>query len=297
MVRCDRCRAAYLDPRPAPAAIGAAYARYFPRAQAAEASEPASGWREGLRNGYLNRGYGYSFQPANGLGRFVLPLFPKRRWHAALTIRELPKPARPRLLDVGFGDASFLRRMQAAGWEVAGLELDPNAVEAARRVGLEAAHGTLEDAVYEPDSFDAITLSHVIEHLHDPVAALEACARLLRPDGVLWLATPNFDSPGHRRFRRDWFGLDPPRHLVLFNRDVLEQALARAGFERPTWLRSYRGELVVAGSQALAEDRDAATAWTPGTWRLRNLARAFDVAAALRPEWGEELVAIVRKSA
>jgi SAM-dependent methyltransferase len=227
----------------------------------------------------------------------VLPLFPKRRWHAALTIRELPKPAgRPRLLDVGFGDASFLSRMQAAGWEVAGLELDPNAVEAARSVGLEAAQGTLEDAAYEPGSFDAITLSHVIEHLHDPVAALATCSRLLRSGGVLWLATPNFDSPGHRRFRRDWFGLDPPRHLVLFNRDALERALARTGFERPTWLRSYRGELVVAGSQALAEGRDAATAWTPETWRLRNLARAFDVAAALRPEWGEELVVIARES-
>jgi SAM-dependent methyltransferase len=226
----------------------------------------------------------------------VLPVFPKRRWSAAATVRELPKRAgRPRLLDVGFGDASFLRAMGAAGWEVAGLEFDPKAVEAARDLGLEVAEATLETAPYEPGSFDAITLSHVIEHLHDPVAALKTCFRLLRPGGMLWLATPNLDSPGHRRFGANWFGLDPPRHLVLFNRRALERALGAAGFGPPEWLRSYRGELVVAASEA--EGEEAAMAWTPRSRRSRMRARVYDAAAALRPEWGEELVALVRKPA
>ena len=296
LVRCGSCRAGYLDPRPTRDAIGAAYANYFARGQAADAPAPASSWREALRNGYLNRRFGYSFRPASRLGPFVLPLFPKRRWSAAAKVRELPRPsARPQLLDVGFGDASFLRAMRGAGWEVAGLEPDPAAVDAARGLGLEVAQGTLETAPYEPASFDAITLSHVIEHLHDPVRALRTCFTLLRPSGVLWLATPNVDSPAHRRFRDHWFGLDPPRHLVLFSRSALDQSLGVAGFARPTWLRSYRGELVVAASEALAEGRDAASAWTPRSRRSRNLARAFDVAAALRPEWGEELAVIARK--
>jgi SAM-dependent methyltransferase len=295
LIRCGSCRCAYLDPRPTRETIAAAYVTYFPREESGPRQTPPR-WREALRNGYLNRRFGYAFSPASRLGPLVVPLFRKRRWNAALTVRELAKPpGQSQLLDVGFGDAAFLRAMRAAGWQVRGLEPDAGAVEAARNAGLDIERGTLEGASFEAGSFDAITLSHVIEHLHDPVAALETCFRLLRPNGVLWLATPNIDSPAHRRFGRDWFGLDPPRHLVIFSRIALHDALGAAGFVRPRWSRSYRGELVVAASEALAAGRDAAASWTPHSRRLRNLARAYDLAAALRPEWGEELVALAER--
>src|SRR5207249_9170231 len=134
------------------------------------------------------------------------------------------------------------------------------AVTTARAAGLDAMVGTIESAPYPPESFEAITLSHVIEHLHDPVGALRACARLLRRDGMLWLATPNLDSPGHHRFGRDWFGLDPPRHLVLFGLDGLGRALEQEGFEKVRHPRTFRAEVVLAGSEALATGRDAASA-------------------------------------
>jgi SAM-dependent methyltransferase len=230
--RCASCRCAYLDPRPTRESIASAYATYFPRATADAGNESAAGWRAALWNGYLNRRYGYSFRPAARAGALILPLFPKRRWHAESTVRGLAKPRQPaRLLDVGFGDASFLRAMQRAGWEVAGLEPDPAAVGAARETGLHVEQGSLEEAPFEPRSFDAITLSHVVEHLHDPVSSLRACLELLRPRGVLWVATPNLEGRGHQRFGRDWFGLDPPRHLVLFTRRGLERALE--GLMRP----------------------------------------------------------------
>jgi 2-polyprenyl-3-methyl-5-hydroxy-6-metoxy-1,4-benzoquinol methylase len=254
--------------------------------------------RERLRRGYLNSRYGYSLHHASRFGAAVLPLFPKRRWNAALMVRGLPKPpGRPRLLDVGFGDASFLRFMDAAGWDAAGLEVDQAAVSAARSAGLQVAVGTLEDALYEPESFDAITLSHVIEHLHDPVGSLQACFRLLRGNGVLWLATPNLDSPGHRRFGRHWFGLDPPRHLVLFDLRTIDQTLRKAGFVEIRHTRTYRAELVLAGSEALATKRDATSSQTPVSPKLRRLARLFDLAAAVHPKFGEELVAVARKPA
>jgi 2-polyprenyl-3-methyl-5-hydroxy-6-metoxy-1,4-benzoquinol methylase len=295
--RCGSCGCAYLDPRPTRASIGAAYRRYFPRSAELDSAPPTAYWREALWNGYLNQRYGYSFRPASRLGAFVLPLFRKRRWNAALTIRELAKPpGRPRLLDVGFGDGSFLRFMSAAGWQVSGIEADPKAVEAGQASGLDVTRGDLEDPPYDAGAFDAITLSHVLEHLHDPTAALASCGRLLRPEGVLWLATPNLDSPGHRRFGASWFGLDPPRHLVLFNRSALGRALAMAGFAVGRWARAYRAELVLAGSEALAAGGDAAAARAPDSARLRRLARVYDVGAALRPAWGEELVALARKA-
>jgi 2-polyprenyl-3-methyl-5-hydroxy-6-metoxy-1,4-benzoquinol methylase len=295
--RCESCRCAYLDPRPTRESIGVAYSRYF--ARSVEEPPPPHGadrLREGLRNGYLNGRYGYALEPAHRIGRVVMPLFPRRRWNAALTVRGLRKPpGGPRLLDVGFGDGSFLRFMRAAGWDVSGLELDEQAVSAARSAGIDAKAGTLEHAPYAPASFDAITLSHVIEHVHDPIRALEAALRLLRGDGVLWLATPNLDSPGSQRFGANWFGLDPPRHLVLFNVGAIRYALATAGFVGVSHPRTYRAALVLAGSEALATGGDAASATTPESPKLRRLASALDVAAAASPRLGEELVVVARK--
>jgi SAM-dependent methyltransferase len=248
-------------------------------------------------NGYLNGRYRCSFRSAARLGIVVLPLFWKRRWHAAMLVRGLRKPpGRPRVLDVGFGDASFLRTMRAGGWDTAGIEINEAAVAAARSSGLDVALCAVEEAPFEAESFDAITLNHVIEHLHDPVGSLRACFRLLRRNGVLWLATPNIDSPGSRRFERSWFGLDPPRHLVLFDIRSLDHVLSKAGFVEVRHRRAHRAELVFAGSEALATGRDATSARSPVSPKLRRIARVFDLAVALHPAFGEELVAVARKS-
>ena len=77
-----------------------------------------------------------------------------------------------------------------------------------------------------------ITLSHVIEHVHNPVALLKVCRRLLKPTGQLWLETPNIDGAGHRQYMKNWRGLEPPRHLVLFNSQSLAKALFASGFAR-----------------------------------------------------------------
>lgn len=84
------------------------------------------------------------------------------------------------------------------------------------------------DAVNE--RYDVITLSHVIEHVGDPNDALLRLQGALKPGGRLWLETPNLGSLGYRLFGRNWRGLEPPRHLVLFNPRSLRESLARAGF-------------------------------------------------------------------
>jgi SAM-dependent methyltransferase len=154
---------------------------------------------------------------------------------------------------------------------------------------------SVDEAPHPADSFDAVTLSHVIEHLHDPVESLAACLRLLKPGGQIWVATPNVEGLGHRRFGRDWFGLDPPRHLVIFTRRALDRALRSAGFESRSFLRTYRGQMIVAASEAIACEGEPLTALRPASWSSRWSARAFDAAAALRPEWGEELVALAAR--
>jgi SAM-dependent methyltransferase len=254
--------------------------------------------RRGIWNGYLNRRFGYAFSPEFRLAGSLLWLFPKRRWGAEMTVRHLARKGHtPRLLDVGFGRGEFLRSMRENGWQVQGLEPDQGAVEASRAEGLDVQQGLIDDAPYPAESFDAITLSHVIEHLHEPVVSLTVCNRLLKSGGVLWIASPNIASRAHRCFGREWFGLDPPRHLVIFTRSSLERALLRAGFEEVSFRRTYRGQMMVAASEAIAGEGDALSALRPASRASRLLGRALDFGAALRPEWGEELIALARKPA
>jgi 2-polyprenyl-3-methyl-5-hydroxy-6-metoxy-1,4-benzoquinol methylase len=65
----------------------------------------------------------------------------------------------------------------------------------------------LEDQAFDAGSFDMVTMSHVIEHVHDPAAVLRECRRILAPDGVLLLATPNARSWGHAVFRSGYVAL------------------------------------------------------------------------------------------
>jgi SAM-dependent methyltransferase len=249
-----------------------------------------------VRNGYLDRRYGYSFEPHSRLAGMLLWLFPKRRWNADLTVRHLRHSgAAPKLLDVGFGRGDFLLAMRESGWEPHGIEPDAADVAAAREQGLAVQQGAVDELPYPDDTFDAVTLSHVVEHLHDPVVSLAECLRVLKPCGAIWIATPNVASPAHRRFGRDWFGLDPPRHLVIFTRRGLDLALRRAGFEQPSFRSTYRGQLMVAASEALAVGGEPMTSLRPRSARGRMLGRALDTAAALRAEWGEELIVLARK--
>jgi len=291
--QCDSCGCAYLDPRPTRESVGRAYGPY-PTAPAV--IEAAHGFRHQVRNGYLNSRYGYGFEPASAAAGALLWLFPKRRWNADLVVRHLPRtgPA-PKLLDVGFGRGDFLLAMRESGWDVYGIEPDADSAAAARANGISAEQGTLDDAPYAPESFDAITLSHVIEHLHDPVHSLEACQGLLKPGGILWAATPNIDSPGRHRLGRDWLGLDPPRHLVIFTRRGLDQALQRAGFEAVSFRRTYRAQLIIAASEEVRDGGEPLTALRPRSAGSRMLGRAFDAAAAVRREWGEELLVTALK--
>jgi SAM-dependent methyltransferase len=283
---CLDCGSACLDPRPTKEAIGLAYERYFgaERPLEAPAGAAVSRLRARIVNGHLNAAFGYDLEPAAALGRLV-PLLPKRRWRAEWSVRHLRKPAgRPRLLDVGCGTGEFLVRMREAGWEVSGIEPDPASVAVARQAGLDVQEAGLEEARLEPSSFDAITLNHVIEHLHDPKQAVEHARELLRPRGALWLATPNVEALGHERFGPDWFGLDPPRHLVLFAPDALERLLRRAGFAEVRRIRAYRADLTYPASAALARGEDPlAPSGTPIAARLADLRSFF------RPDRAEEL--------
>ncbi|WP_439106866.1 class I SAM-dependent methyltransferase [Congregibacter sp.] len=188
---------------------------------------------QGLLNDYRAYTYGHSRTPVVLGGRWVVPLIHSMRASIDSTYRHLA----PRtdnagiLLDYGCGNGDFLTIAKSMGWSVGGVDFDPVAVRLARAKGLDVALIKAGEALQGEGLYDVITLSHVLEHVHDPLHLIHDLFRLLKPGGVLWLETPNISSIGHRTFGRFWRGLEPPRHLILFSSETLERVLLRAGFK------------------------------------------------------------------
>lgn len=233
LYRCKSCASAYLDPRPTPATIGLAYQRYFTHDEVTSLSSLGilKKLRRILANGYRNHRYGTKDYPASILGILAARLMPNSRAIIDASMRHLPEATEGKqLLDLGCGNGAFLLRARSAGWDVFGVDFDSKAVEAAHSQGLDVRTGGVETLDPSIEQFDVITLAHVIEHVHHPVAVLQACYKLLKPGGFLWIETPNIASEGHRLFGSAWRGLEPPRHLVLFTLESMRNALSTAGF-------------------------------------------------------------------
>jgi len=206
VVSCQACGLAFTQPRLAPEE----FSTYYPETY--NAYEPNARPRAsvGERIGALQRQLLVRFGP----------------------YRELWRRRPGRLLDVGCGTGDLAAIFHRHGWRAYGIEPSEQAAEHARAAGVEVVTGTLADAPWEEESFDAIVFNHSLEHIDDPAEALEQAARLLRPGGVVSIAVPNFGSWHRRLFGSAWFQLDLPRHLQHFDRDSLA-GLARRASLRP----------------------------------------------------------------
>lgn len=241
LYRCLVCRSLYLNPRPSPAGIALAYRTYYTHAPA-PGRAGSSRFRmllTAVKNGYINACLGTGLAPAHWLGRWLVPAalpfaFPGVR----LATRHLGKP-RPgeRFFDVGAGAGDWLAAAEGLGWWACGVDPDRHAAVLGNHRSAPGIRARLPDLPIADHAAGAVLLSHVFEHLHEPAACLREVARLLRPGGTLLMAMPNADSLLHRRYGPHWFGLDVPRHLVIFTRDALSNILAVHGLEARGWLR------------------------------------------------------------
>jgi 2-polyprenyl-3-methyl-5-hydroxy-6-metoxy-1,4-benzoquinol methylase len=134
-------------------------------------------------------------------------------------------------LDIGCGRGFTLRDLRARGWSVRGVEISAHASQFAREeLGIPVHVGNVFDLPAGPGSFDAVILWHVLEHVPDPAATLARCADLLRDDGLLILAVPNYGSAQARILGKHWFHLDVPRHYTHFSERGLLALLERTSF-------------------------------------------------------------------
>lgn len=267
IVKCRTCGLLWLDPEPLAEEMGKIYRTYFTHQATASGSSPRlASLREDLGRAVLSACYGYR-QGGEGM-RVGAPWKTLCRLSSirdvySFPIMGLPAAWRGRLLDVGCGDGAFLARMKSLGWDPVGVEPDEKAATAAKaRFDGEVFIGTLEAAGFADQSFDAITLSHVIEHVGDPQELLGRCRRLLRKGGRVVVTTPNAESLGHRIFRKDWRGLEVPRHLWVFSLRSLQKLATEAGLTTGALRTSARGaHAFYLESRLLRAGR-----WRPDPW-------------------------------
>lgn len=231
---CNQCHSAYLDPRPTAESIGLAYKNYFTHTEEKEKKMDSSLKRlkRGIRNGYLNKKYDTNLQPSIAFGRWLTPLLPQKR-----TLNEIYRNLPPRfnhgkLIDIGCGNGTFLKKVMQLGWEAWGTDFDKEAIEIAKRTGANIVAGNANSNELPSNYFDYVTMSHIIEHLHDPLSELKGVHRILKSGGTLWLATPNINSLTYQAFGANYRGLEPPRHLILFNQDSIKTLLEKSGFTK-----------------------------------------------------------------
>lgn len=147
------------------------------------------------------------------------------------------------LLDIGSGTGFFLSRSKAAGWKVTGTEPDTQA----RQVGQERVGERLFESIWDPyfntRVYDAITMWHVLEHVHLLNETFDWLHEHLNPKGKLVIAVPNPESEDARVFKENWAAYDVPRHLYHFTKKSMRELAGAHGFSVetivPMWFDSY----------------------------------------------------------
>jgi 2-polyprenyl-3-methyl-5-hydroxy-6-metoxy-1,4-benzoquinol methylase len=137
-----------------------------------------------------------------------------------------------KLLEIGFGDGSFLEAMAKRGWTAYGIDISDEAVAlASKRPNLCVQKGDLLECGFQDSFFDLVVMRHVLEHLENPSDTLVEVRRIHRPGGVVFIAVPNIDSIESRIARDKWFHLDPRYHLMHYSAKTISKLLTEVGFE------------------------------------------------------------------
>ncbi|MDM8548998.1 class I SAM-dependent methyltransferase [Desulfobacterales bacterium HSG2] len=134
-----------------------------------------------------------------------------------------------RLLDIGCNEGQGLQIYKQNGFTAEGLELNERAASEAGKRGFRVFTDPLE--TFHPEQlYDVVVLSHVLEHSVNPREMLTHAARILKPDGQIWISCPNIESWQRGTFGRYWINWHVPFHIVHFSPEVLIKLLKDAGF-------------------------------------------------------------------
>lgn len=128
------------------------------------------------------------------------------------------------LLDVGAGTGEFLKVAKEKGWEVQGMEPNKSASNLSSEKGIELK-SSLTD--FRGSQFDVVTLWHVLEHIPNLEETISQLSDLVKPNGTLIIAVPNFKSYDAKYYKEFWAAFDVPRHLWHFSKASMEKLFSK----------------------------------------------------------------------
>ncbi len=232
--RCDnyQCGLLWLDPTPISDDIHLAYKNYYTHG---ENPVVRNSIYSKLLAGY--RAYTYQYlvehttllQRMTGRALSFFNFFKEHMDYPFVYFKDLKKG---KLLELGVGSGDTLKLFNNWGWQVEGLDFDPEAVKYAASQGLKVYEGDIFSQQFPDESFDAIFSSHVLEHVPDPINLMQESLRILKPGGVFVAITPNASSKLRKVFKSNWRGLEPPRHLNIFTPNAILTVAKNAHFTK-----------------------------------------------------------------
>lgn len=124
-----------------------------------------------------------------------------------------------RILDIGAGTGDFLLTAKNDGWDTVGVEPSERAKNIAIQKGISFVN---EISALENNSFDVITMWHVLEHVPNLELQIQELKRLLKPTGTLIVAVPNFKSYDAQHYQTFWAAYDVPIHFWHFSKKAIK---------------------------------------------------------------------------
>ena len=143
----------------------------------------------------------------------------------------LPQNRPIRYLDVGCSTGFVVEAARQVGWDALGIDLNPSAIEFGKERGLDLRAVTLDGAGFDLETFDAVSLFDVVEHLLEPSTVVASAVKLLRPGGILFIYVPNYDSASRLLLGADAHFIWPTHHLNYYTPETASDLLSRHGLE------------------------------------------------------------------
>ena len=137
-----------------------------------------------------------------------------------------------KLLDVGCSYGYLLNEAKVKGWDTLGIDYKDDAVKSAKeKFGIDVLKGSFEETKFDERSFDVVAMAEVVEHLINPIPFLKTIHKILKDDGILFITTPDIESPQARLHGAKWIMFYPGTHRYFYSLNSLERLLHLCGFK------------------------------------------------------------------